>query len=832
MSNSDLARVEELVAEWKRLNDAGQFVPAEELCSECPELLEEVAQRIDVLDPQLGEETAAGDEIGMAATMVETGRGDSDEIGALGILQTYRELRFHARGGLGEIYIADDTDLKREVVLKFIRGQHRNRRDANDQFRLEAEVTARLDHPGVVPVHGFGKTPDGRYCYAMKFIKGDTLESKVAEIHLPAKRGEDSIFDSSRSVELRQLIAKFITVCQTLAYAHNRGILHRDIKPDNIMLGRFGETLVVDWGLALAVNRDDTARASGEETLMPTGSGGGSSSGSTGGAVGTPAYMSPEQAAGLPVLTPGVDVFSLGATLYKILVGRAPYRGDSARETLKLAQAGAWVPARELNSEIPAGLDAICSKALAVKLYDRYATALDMADDLEHWLADEPLEAMPENRLQTISRWTRKNRGKTQWIVTAVLLTIVGLAVGVTSSVVKDQELVQQRVTFLEAQGNFNEILVKSAFDDLRNDVRLLAGRPTVTQAAIAFDGDPGTRSPEDKEKILELEQSLADLFREFLAQNPSYMQVRYIANDTEGHEKVRLDRRKQRGSSIPIDKDQLQGKRGNEYFDETVLYSPGRVYLSDININKENGKRQWDFPVVRAAVPVLAPDGSHCLGIVVINMHFGYVLEKMKQAATDDLQVYLTDREGRFLAFPDHPDIAFCSYRGLNFNLEMLFEDVRSFRKRQKKSISELRATPTDTLLISGKDRASTADLLAALEKSIPGETFGKLEVLKTEYDENDAFDPADSDPSGNDARPMVILHGVGLSAASLQSLLKEKLSARYDVARLPALDASTDHALYCRKIFLDDRTGGSDRFLCLLLVLPHSTSMDATEE
>ena len=833
MSDSDLARVEELVAEWKRLNDAGQFVPAEELCTDHPELLEEVAQRIDALDPQLGEETAGCDEIGMAATMVETGRGDSDEIGALGLQQTYRELRFHARGGLGEIYIADDTDLKREVVLKFIRGQHRNRHDANEQFRLEAEVTARLDHPGVVPVYGFGKTPDGRYCYAMRFIQGDTFESKITEIHSPATRAEASIFDSSRSIELRQLIAKFITVCQTLAYAHNRGILHRDIKPDNIMLGRFGETLVVDWGLALAVDRDDSARASGEETLMPIGSGGGgSSSTSTGGAVGTPAYMSPEQAAGLPVLTPGVDVFSLGATLYKILTGRAPYRGDSARETLKLAQAGAWVPARELNDEVPVGLDAICSKALAVKLYDRYPTALDLAGDLEHWLADEPLEAMPENRLQEFSRWMRKNRGKTQWMITAVLLTVVSLAVGVTSSVVKDQELVRQRVTFLEAQGNFKEILIRSAFDDLRNDVRLLAGRPTVAQAAIAFDGDPATKSPEDKARILELELGLAELFREFLAQNPSYMQVRYLANDAEGHEKVRLDRSKQRGFPFLVEKDRLQGKRGNGYFDETILHSPGQVYLSDININKENGKRQWNFPVVRAAVPVLAPDGTRCLGIVVINMHFGYVLEKMKQAATDDLQIYLTDREGRFLDFPDSPDIAFCSYRGLEFDLEMLFEDVRSFRNRETKSISVLRATPSDTLLISGKERGTTTNLLTALENAIPGETFDRLKILKTKYEQNDDFDPANADVSGNDARPMAVLYGDGLSATSLQSLLKEKLTARYDVTRLPSLDTSSNHALYCRKIFLDDRPGVSDRFLCLLLVLSHSTSMAAIEE
>lgn len=823
MSDPRLVRVDELVAEWQRLRDEGQFVPAEELCSDCPELLEEVAKRIDELDPQLGEETAACDDVGMAATIVEDRGDDSDEVGALSLNQNYRELRFLARGGLGEVYVADDASLNREVVLKFIRGRHRKRRDANEQFRLEAEITARLDHPGVVSVYGFGKTPDDRFCYAMQFIQGDTFESKITEIHSPASQ-EESIFDPSRSVELRQLLTKFVTVCQTIAYAHNRGILHRDIKPDNIMLGRFGETLVVDWGLALAINRDDSARASGEETLMPTANSS-SSSGSTGGAVGTPAYMSPEQAAGLPHLTPAADVFSLGATLYKILTGRAPYRGDSARETLNKAQAAAWVPPRDLNDDVPDGLDAICRKALAPSTNDRYSNALQLASDLENWMADEPVEAMEENWRQKASRWTRKNRMKTQWIVTAVLLAFVSLAIGVTSSVVKDQELVQQRVAFLETQGNFNDILIRTAFEDLRKDVQLLAGRPTVTQAAVAF-----SSGDEDPAQLAQLEEGLGGLFREFLAQNPSYIQVRYLAKDADGNEKVRLDRSEHAGVPFQVPKEKLQGKRGNAYFDQTITLSPGLVYLSEININKENGKRQWDLPVIRAAVPVFAPNGSECLGIVVINMEFESVLNKLHQAATADLHVYLTDREGRFLAFPDHEDIAFSSYRGLDFNLEMLFDDVKNFRSRQKKSISELKATPHQTLLISSRQRGKSSELLGALEEIVPGDTLDSLEILKTEYDKADSFVADDPEAGKNDARPMAVLSGDEWSPASVQSLLKDKLSGKFEVTQLPNLNPSSDHALYCRKIFFDP--GDPERYLCLLLVLPHTTSLEAEGE
>lgn len=431
----DTVRVEQLIFQWEELLSQGQYIPPEELCMGCPELLEEVQKRIEDLEPRASEETAAAEVAGMATVIEPEGPRNSDA-GALVLGQAYRKLRFHAKGGLGEIYIADDEELQRDVVLKFIRPKHRDRRDCREQFQLEAEVTARLDHPGVVPVYGFGRTPDGRLCYAMRFIQGETLEERIAKVHNKDTLTEgrsgisNSLYSSSRSVEFRGLLNRLVTVCQTIAYAHNRGILHRDLKPENIMLGKYGDTLVVDWGLAMPIDRDESARASGEQTLMPTSGSGNSSGGSSGGPVGTPAFMPPEQAAGIPNLTQACDIFSLGATLYKLLVGQAPYTGDSARDTLARARYGSFTSPRELNSEVPAGLDAICRKAMAMDPASRYVTACEMADDIERWLADEPILARKESRLERCSRWIRHHREWTMAVVLtlAVISTVVSLA--------------------------------------------------------------------------------------------------------------------------------------------------------------------------------------------------------------------------------------------------------------------------------------------------------------------------------------------------------------------------------------------------------------------
>src|SRR5262249_17179918 len=223
--------------------------------------------------------------------------------------QRFRVLRPHARGGLGAVFVALDTELHREVALKQILDAHADDPTSRQRFVLEAEVTGGLEHPGIVPVYGLGTYSDDRPYYAMRFIRGDSLKEAIERFHTDEALKSDS---GRRWLELRKLLRLFLDVCNAIDYAHSRGVLHRDIKPGNVNVGRHGETLVVDWGLAKATGRADPS--SGERTLMPS-SASGSAETLPGSALGTPAYMSPEQAEGdLDRLGLRSDVYSLGAT--------------------------------------------------------------------------------------------------------------------------------------------------------------------------------------------------------------------------------------------------------------------------------------------------------------------------------------------------------------------------------------------------------------------------------------------------------------------------------------------------------------------------------------
>ncbi len=224
-------------------------------------------------------------------------------------------LRHHARGGIGMVFVAMDSELHREVALKQIQTHHADDPTSRARFLLEAEVTGRLEHPGVVPVYGLGTNDQGRPFYAMRFVRGESLKEAIERFHQA-----DAHFDrdpAERTLALRQLLRRFIDVCNAIAYAHSRGVIHRDLKPANILLGPYGETLVVNWGLAKVVGREDpTPHPMAEMTLRPA-SHSGSGETMAGSAVGTPAYMSPEQADGRPDrIGPASDIYGLGATLY------------------------------------------------------------------------------------------------------------------------------------------------------------------------------------------------------------------------------------------------------------------------------------------------------------------------------------------------------------------------------------------------------------------------------------------------------------------------------------------------------------------------------------
>ena len=353
--------------------------------------------------------------------------------GSTGDGQRFRLLRPHARGGLGEVFVALDSELHREVALKQILEKHADDPVSRQRFVLEAEVTGGLEHPGIVPVYGLGTYGSGRPYYAMRFIKGDSLKEAIDHFHSHRSLQSPSLLGEGqgggtggrRSLELRKLLRRFLDVCNAIDYAHSRGVIHRDIKPANIILGKHGETLVVDWGLAKAVGRADPSV--GEQTIAPSSSG--SSETMPGSAMGTPAYMSPEQALGdLDRLGPRSDVYSLGATLYCLLTGKPPLEGDDVGEILRKVQRGDFVPPRQLESSLDVALEAVCLKAMANQPGDRYPSCRALADDVERWMADEPVSAWAEPWTRKLLRWLTRHRTGVTGAAAAVLAGVVGLS--------------------------------------------------------------------------------------------------------------------------------------------------------------------------------------------------------------------------------------------------------------------------------------------------------------------------------------------------------------------------------------------------------------------
>ena len=362
------------------------------------------------------------------------GRGEADSFDwSFNLGQTtseggrFRLLRHHARGGIGIVSVALDSELHREVALKQIQPQHADDPTSRARFLIEAEVTGRLEHPGVVPVYGLGTSEKGRPFYAMRFVRGQSLKEAAESFHqADLDPGRDP---AERTLALRQLLRRFIDVCNAIAYAHSRGVIHRDLKPANILLGPYGETLVVDWGLAKVVGRDDpTPHPAAEMTLRPA-SLSGSSDTQMGTAIGTPAYMSPEQSEGrLAQIGPASDIYSLGSTLYAIVTGKPPLEEGRLDDMLSRLRRGEIDAPRKVNPRVPPALEAIIQKAMALRPADRYPSAHALALDLDRWLADEPVVARREPLRERARRWMRRHRTAVTAAAASLVAATLGLA--------------------------------------------------------------------------------------------------------------------------------------------------------------------------------------------------------------------------------------------------------------------------------------------------------------------------------------------------------------------------------------------------------------------
>jgi tetratricopeptide (TPR) repeat protein/tRNA A-37 threonylcarbamoyl transferase component Bud32 len=329
-------------------------------------------------------------------------------------------------GGMGRVWLAHDDRLGRTVALKEVRPDAQHNDQMRQRFLVEAQVTAQLQHPGIVPVYERDRAEDGAApYYTMRFVEGRTLTEAVRDFHERRRQGRAGV------LELRELLLALVAVCNTLAYAHARGVVHRDLKPGNVILGRYGEVVVLDWGLAKVLGKPDDPAVPAivldvePEQTRP-------------GAVGTLAYMPPEQARGeMQRIDRRSDVFGLGAMLYEVLTGRPPFTGSDADEVLVLAQQGKVVPPRSAAGWVPRPLEAVCLKALAARPGDRYQGAAELADEVKRWLAGEPVQAWPEPLVVKAGRWVRKNRVLAAATAAALL---VALLLGTAGGVYRQQQ--------------------------------------------------------------------------------------------------------------------------------------------------------------------------------------------------------------------------------------------------------------------------------------------------------------------------------------------------------------------------------------------------------
>jgi serine/threonine protein kinase len=411
--------------------------------------------------------------------------------------------------------VALDNELNREVALKEILERHADDPMSRSRFQLEAEINGGLEHPGIVPVYGLGCHGDGRPYYVMRFIRGDTLKEAIQAYHQLDRKHDPG----AREIALRQLLRRFLDVCFAVDYAHSRGVLHRDLKPSNVMVGKYGETLVVDWGLAKVVGRPDFAGAEGERTLAPNASGAGSET-LPGATLGTPSFMSPEQAAGdLDRLGPTSDVYGLGATLYAILTGGAPFEGSDVGEILRRVRKGDFPAPRRAAPSVPMALESICLKAMATEPGDRYHSARALAEDIERWLADEPVLCRPEPIAARWGRWSRRHKTVLAGILSGLFVAMFSLFVGVVA--------IQRERSREFGRGLFEKDLqlAESSLTDLEQRIDRVLGPGQVPPTTPAPTDDPALAALAEMRSVIAKFRAKIGIRRELFAkyQNASF---------------------------------------------------------------------------------------------------------------------------------------------------------------------------------------------------------------------------------------------------------------------------------------------------------------------
>ena len=360
-----------------------------------------------------------------------------------------------ARGGMGRVVVAEDQKLGRTVALKLL---HHDSPALRARFEREAAITARLAHPAIVPIYEAGELDNGEPFYAMKLVEGTPLDATIQRATTLAAR--------------LALLPSAMAVCEALAYAHSRRIIHRDLKPANVLVGTFGETVVIDWGLAKDLD------AAGGDVVTPSQIEGNSDVTIDGEVMGTPSYMPPEQATG-GVVDERADVYALGALLYHVVAGRPPYRGRTAGEILDAVEKGPPPPLVEIEPDVPDDLASIVTKAMARTPSERYATAGELAEELRRFISGQLVSSHRYSGPELVRRWLRKHRAAVAVAAIAIVVLAIGGAISVRKIVVREREtkhalaesqLEQGRQLFVDGSPTQAAPLLAAAVAELPDD--------------------------------------------------------------------------------------------------------------------------------------------------------------------------------------------------------------------------------------------------------------------------------------------------------------------------------------------------------------------------
>jgi len=569
-------RIDDLLDQWEVAFDEGTDLSPEQLCVAAPDLLEVVRGKIAALKSMNAKLNSGAIPSPFQARDSQPlpGRWDAgqdqheqDPCGVKGAsLETTvrtKVFTFYRRGGGGAIYRGEDVDLGRQQAVKTMLPNHAIDPEIRNRFEIEARVTARLEHPGIIPVYGMGQTAEDLPFYTMRFVEDSCLDDTIVEFHKTANR-----IDLSVPI-FRDLLQRFISVCQTIAYAHSRGIVHRDLKPHNILMGKYGETLVIDWGLAQQFKREGHFKANSEHTLVINEA---NEEKKLTHRSGTLAYMSPQQHLGL-LPSPSDDIYSLGATLFKVLSGKSPVDGfeEFSEQQIRTAiTQGKIAPIGRANIEVPAALVAVCQKAMHHQPSQRYQTTLELANDVSRYIAGEVVSVYQEPWTARTFRWFGKNLRVAQFLAGAALtFLIVWMLASLFFANLAAERQSAREANLISSAENFSRLLS----DELDVRIRILeteARSSVLAQELLAIEAkfQEAGSDPVDQETIRLWAQPLQDWIvatgqsYDGTAQRQSLVFNSLCVFDQRGYQVARY------GADFPLDQDQNPTQASSRYND------------------------------------------------------------------------------------------------------------------------------------------------------------------------------------------------------------------------------------------------------------------------